>query len=525
MTILLGSMAVLFMLLLPIGLAIVLRRRVVVPWYFFCVGIVTFVGSQIVHLPLNNWLTDLGLLDPSAESGAAWVRTVLLLGLTAGVCEEVARAVGYWVLARRGQGPGLADGVMLGLGHGGIEAMVFGAVLAAASFTTLLALQGQDLDSLNLPTTQLETLREQLTQLEVTPWVVFLPVWERLVAIGLHVTLSVVVWLAFRRRNMAYIVLAILWHMAVDAGLVALLRVIEQTWHLELIFTLITLPGLFWVGRLWQRERGEGRLVAAAPLPVVISLTLLGTATRKELRQQWQTKRVLIVVAVFFVFGLMSPLLAYATPQLLGSIEGAEQFVDLIPTPTTADALGQYIKNITQFGFILAVLLGMGAVAGEKEHGTAAMILSKPLPRWAFVLSKFIAQSAVYLLAFLVAALGAYYYTWFLFEPLHLGAFMLGNGLLLVWLLTFAGITLLASTLAKSTGAAAGIALLGCVLLLIGGSLPTIGPLFPGGLVGWASTLGLEGVAAANGGALAASLMLILVSLLTAIAIFEVQEL
>lgn len=526
MTILFGSLAVLLMLFLPVGLAVVLRRRVAVPWVYFCVGILTFIGSQVVHLPLNNWLTDLGILVPTAESGAAWVRTVLVLGLTAGVCEEIARAIGYWLLGRRGKGQGIADSVMLGLGHGGIEAMTFGAVLTASSLTSLLALQGQDLNSLNLPTTQLETIRSQLTQLTDTPWVIFLPVWERLVAIGLHVTLSVMVWLAFRRRNAAYVVLAILWHMAVDAGLVALVQVVPQTWQLELIFTLITLPGLWWVWRLLQREKGEGRVVAAALPPISTSLALLGTATRKELRQQWQTKRVLIIVAVFCVFGLMSPLLAYATPQLLGSIEGAEQFADLIPTPTTIDALGQYIKNITQFGFILAVLLGMGAVAGEKEHGTAAMVLSKPLPRWAFVLSKFIAQSAVYLLAFLVAAVGAYYYTWFLFEPLHLGAFLLGNGLLLIWLLTFAGITILASTIAKSTGAAAGMALLGCIILLIGGSLPTVGSLFPGGLVGWASTLGLEGVvAAANGGALAASLMLILVSLLTAVAIFEGQEL
>jgi ABC-2 type transport system permease protein len=503
----------------------VLRRRVAVPWAYFCVGILTFIGSQVVHIPLNNWLTDLGLLDPTAEAGASWVRTVLLLGFTAGLCEETARAIGYWLLARRNKGKGLVDGIMLGLGHGGIEAMLFGAVLVAASLTSLLALQGQDLDSLNLPADQLEAVRLQLAQLTATPWAVFLPAWERLIAVGLHVTLSVIVGQAFRRRHMAYVILAILWHTVVNAGLVALLQIIPETWQLELIFTLITIPGLVWMWRLWQKEKGEGRVIAAAPIPIRTSLALLGTAIRKELLQQWRTRRILVVGAVFFIFGLMSPLLAYATPQLLGSIEGAEQFAELIPTPTTVDALTQYIKNITQFGFILAVLLGMGAVAGEKEQGTAAMILSKPLPRWAFILSKFVAQALVYLLAFLVAALGAYYYTWILFEPLQLGPFLLGNGLLFIWLLTFAGMTLLASTVAKSTSAAAGLALLMAILLLIGGSLPSIGALFPGGLVAWASTLGLAGIAAANGGSLTASLVLILISLLTAIALFDNQEL
>lgn len=525
MTLFLASLSILFMLLLPIGLAMALRRRVVVPWTYFCVGILTFIGSQVVHLPLNNWLTDLGLLDLTAEAGTAWIRTVLLLGFTAGLCEETARAIGYWLLARREKGKRLTDGIMLGLGHGGIEAMIFGAVFAAASLTSLLALQGQSLDSLNLPAEQLEAVRLQLQQLTTTPLTVFLPAWERLVAMGLHVTLSVVVWLAFQRRNAAYVVLAIFWHMVIDAGFVALLRIINEAWQLELLLTLVTIPGLAWVWWLWQKETREGRVDAAAPLPVRTSLALLGTAIRKELLQQWRTRRILVVGAVFFLFGLMSPLLAYATPQLLGSIEGAEQFAELIPTPSTVDALTQYIKNITQFGFILAVLLGMGAVAGEKEHGTAAMILSKPLPRWAFILSKFVAQALVYLLAFIVAALGAYYYTWILFEPLQLGPFLLGNGLLFIWLLTFAGMTLLASTVAKSTSAAAGLALLMAILLLIGGSLPSIGALFPGGLVAWASTLGLAGVAAANGGSLTASLVLILISLLTAVALFDNQEL
>ena len=85
------------------------------------------------------------------------------------------------------------------------------------------------------------------------------------------------------------------------------------------------------------------------------------------------------------MYAIRSYYVAKFTPQLLTSIEGAEQFADLIPEPTTADAMGQYIKNITQFGFILVIVLGMGAVAGEKEKGTAVMILSKPLARWSFV--------------------------------------------------------------------------------------------------------------------------------------------
>jgi ABC-2 type transport system permease protein len=253
--------------------------------------------------------------------------------------------------------------------------------------------------------------------------------------------------------------------------------------------------------------------------------SLFLTALRKELWQQWRTKRVLVVAVVFLLFGSLSPLIARFTPELLRSIEGAEQFAELIPDPTTADAILQYIENLTQFGFIMALLLGMNAVAGEKEQGTAAIILSKPLPRGTFVLSKFAAQAAVYLLGFVLAAFAAYYYTRFLFEPLLVGPFLFGNLLLWVWLLCYAAVTLLGSVLGRTTGMAAGFALLGSVLLLLAGSLPAVGALFPSGLLGWVSQLGLETAASPNGGALAGSIVVIVVCLVTAVASFDLQEL
>ena len=200
-------------------------------------------------------------------------------------------------------------------------------------------------------------------------------------------------------------------------------------------------------------------------------------------------------------------------------------FADLIPEPSNRDAIAQYVGNITQFGFILALLLGMGAVAGEKERGLTPMILSKPMPRWAFLLSKFTAQTLVYLLGFTLSGLAVYYYTYLLFEPLNFSPFMLGNYLLFTWLLTFAAVTLLGSALARTTGAAAGIALAGSVFIFLGGSLPNYGPLFPAGLIGWASQLGVETAVDPNAGAATFSLVLILLCLVAAVALFEVEEL
>jgi ABC-2 type transport system permease protein len=131
----------------------------------------------------------------------------------------------------------------------------------------------------------------------------------------------------------------------------------------------------------------------------------------------------------------------------------------------------------------------------------------------------------VYAAAFLLAGLGAYYYTILLFGDFAFGAFMAGNGLLLLWLLVFTAVTLLGSTIAGSIGAAAGMGLLGAVLLLVAGSIPQLSAFAPSGLVAWAGQLGLGGDIAPNPGALVANVALVIVLLLTAVAVFETQEL
>ena len=314
--------------------------------------------------------------------------------------------------------------------------------------------------------------------------------------------------------------IAVLYHALFDFTAVYVPQQTENLYLIEALLFVMMLPGAVWLWRTWPKDVAVTRYLNS----VSTDLRLFGTALSKELREQWHSKRIIVVCAVFLLFGLTSPLLAKFTPELLTSIEGAEQFAELIPEPTAADAMVQYIKNITQFGFILVILLGMGAVAGEKDKGTAAMVLSKPLTRWSFVLSKFTAQALVYLLAIGLAAIGTFYYTMVLFEPLAVGPFFFGALLLWLWLLIYAAVTLLGSTWAKSAAAGAGIALVGSILLLAAGSIPQIGALMPSALVAWASQLGLDVEIPANGGAVVFGVVLILVFLITAVAVIEQQE-
>jgi len=248
------------------------------------------------------------------------------------------------------------------------------------------------------------------------------------------------------------------------------------------------------------------------------------TALRKEWLEQRRTRRLLIVIIVFVAFGLSSPLLAKFMPEMMKSFPETAAFASLFPDPTAADAVGQYLKNMSQFGLLLAVLLSMGAVTNEKERGTAALMLTKPLPRGSFLAAKAVALLITFGVGVALAGLGGYYYTYVLFEPLPVGGWLALNGLLLAYIFVYVAITLLASTLARSQVAAGGIAFGLAILLGIFEAIPTTAKLMPAKLLAWGTQAALGNCETAWG-ALAVCLGLALAALLGAWLALRKQEL
>ncbi len=247
-------------------------------------------------------------------------------------------------------------------------------------------------------------------------------------------------------------------------------------------------------------------------------------ALRKELLEQWRTYRLLAVGVVLVVFGLLSPLIAKYTPEIIKLIPNGEALSHLIPTPTAMDAVTQYIKNIGQFGVILALLLTMGAIAQEKDKGTAAMMLVKPLPRATFLVAKFTALALTFTATIAIAGAACYYYTWLLFGALDAPRWLALNGLMLVYVLVYVALTLFCSVVTKSQAAAGGLALGLLFILGLTGSIPGLGEYLPGQLLAWGGGL-MAGQGEVFWPALWVSVGIIVVALIGARLIFERQEL
>jgi ABC-2 type transport system permease protein len=247
-------------------------------------------------------------------------------------------------------------------------------------------------------------------------------------------------------------------------------------------------------------------------------------AFRKEWIELWRTYRMLVACVVLAVFGLMSPVLAKYTPEIIKSIPEGETIAKMIPEPTILDAVGQYVKSIGQFGLILGLLLTMGVVAQEKDKGTAAMILVKPLSRASFLAAKFSVLALLFMLAIAVAGAACYYYTSLLFGNLDLLHWASLNGLLLLYVLVYVAITLFFSVAARSQAAAGGLAFGTMLVLEIIGALPRYGDFMPAKLLGWGIGI-MGGSADVYWEALAVSTGIVVASFLGAWLLFRKQEL
>ncbi len=210
------SLNALLMIALPLALGWLLTRRFGLGWRLFWIGGLTFIGSQVVHLPLNFGLTALfarGLL-PAPPEAYHLLFNATVLGLTAGLSESLARYVVYrwWIKAARTW----REGVLFGAGHGGVEAIILG-LLAGLALVQMIALRQADLSGL-VPPEQLNLLREQVTAYWSAPWYAsLLGAVERVFALTLHVTAAVLVLQVFRRNNILWLPAAIGWHALADA--------------------------------------------------------------------------------------------------------------------------------------------------------------------------------------------------------------------------------------------------------------------------------------------------------------------
>jgi uncharacterized membrane protein YhfC len=248
----------LLMIGLPFVLAAFLARRLGTRWGLVWVGAITFILSQVAHFPLLYILGQLGVLK-AATAGWPLVWYAVVLGLMAGLCEELARylVLRFWLKRDRSWNAAL----MFGTGHGGVEAVIIGA-LTAIGAVNIFVLRNVDPAQLGVPADKLPALQAQIAAAWNVP--VLYPLvgaFERVSAISTHLFLAVLVMQVFTRRSFLWLAAAILWHALTDALAVFAI----STWGVLPTEAIIAGLALIGLGLMFALRQPEPPAVEATP--------------------------------------------------------------------------------------------------------------------------------------------------------------------------------------------------------------------------------------------------------------------
>ena len=199
-----GLIVVICFLLPLLALCLLMKKKRSV-WVLFIAGMLAFFIAQIIlRLPLLQLLGRSLSFNMFAQLHP--VVYVLFLAVSAGVFEEVARAIGMKLLRKRATT--IWDALAFGFGHGGIEAAIL----------------------VGFPLLHMDVSLEHV-------WIACV---ERMIAISVHVALSLIVWWGIMHSKAVFLGIAVLLHAMLDSFVI----IPVSPWGLEACL-------LFYAAGLW----------------------------------------------------------------------------------------------------------------------------------------------------------------------------------------------------------------------------------------------------------------------------------
>ncbi len=163
-----------------------------------------------------------------------------------------------------------------------------------------------------------------------------------------------------------------------------------------------------------------------------------------------KTSRLLIMPAVIIFFAILSPVTAKFMNQLLGLLLEDSGLVIELHDPTVIDSYIQYIGNLYELILYVLIFMSVGMFIRDKSKGILPLILSKPISKSNYILSKYIVFNVVVSIILLLGYLVFGYYTYFLFDEVNMVIMLQVTLLFSVYLLFITAIAMFSSVITKS---------------------------------------------------------------------------
>ena len=244
---------------LPIVLFLLWRKRHGLKLVPALVGAAAFVVFALVLERLLHML----VLRPGAGGSYALLEYspplfILYGAFAAGVFEETGRFIALSFLKKKYSGVG--TGLAYGIGHGGIEAILIAGLSMISSIVMSVMINSGNVAPLGdspVVAAQIEAL------IGMSPFTFLLAGLERITAITLHISLSVLVWRAVTAKGkMWYYPLAILLHAMADisAAMYQVGIIITNVYAVEgiiLVFTVLVAVAVYLMVKKSKGESGN----------------------------------------------------------------------------------------------------------------------------------------------------------------------------------------------------------------------------------------------------------------------------
>ncbi|MFZ2455088.1 MAG: YhfC family glutamic-type intramembrane protease [Candidatus Altiarchaeia archaeon] len=256
----------------PLALGYFLIKKYKLSWKVCALGVLFFILVQLIHTPLvlvmQQPMTDyVGRFFPDHTMAVA--AYAIILGLLAGLFEELGRFIVYGRFFIRNRiDLSVRNGVLFGAGWGGVESMIIGLLILLASFSYMYAapLTDEQVRELNvsmngtLTSEKAAEIDREITDLmALTPWDILPGMAERIFAVTLHITWSVMVLSAVVEKRNVFLVLAVLWHSATDA-LAVFIGQIYGVMAAEGVLFVFALAGFLYLRGQWSGANAKPSL-------------------------------------------------------------------------------------------------------------------------------------------------------------------------------------------------------------------------------------------------------------------------
>jgi uncharacterized membrane protein YhfC len=256
---------------LPVTLAILVIKKLKVHWLVILTGVLTFIGSQVVHIPLLQVPALLNKLGVAVALPQTWPIGfyALYLGIMAGLCEETARFVGFKLLKSKAASYKSAFG--LGVGHGGIESILLAGLPVIVGVISVLTFNPQALLAKGVAEGTVNMGIAQVAQFWASPW--HLPLagaFERVIAISAQILMSFMVWKAVVQRSWLWYLLAVAYHTLLDCFAVYLTSITTNAWVIEGALSIFLVVNVILLVMFWRKEK-KAEAATEAPVEVETS--------------------------------------------------------------------------------------------------------------------------------------------------------------------------------------------------------------------------------------------------------------